>query len=87
MIKSGFQCKQINNTAQKKIEGNDLGKTTKTNFEKTVNHLKTKPQNKVLEDEYIAVCVNLFRGYNNKSNIYKQNWSYWKINKFFKDKV
>ena len=30
-----------------------LGKATKGNFEQTVNHLKKKPAQKVLEDDYI----------------------------------
>lgn len=39
----------------RKVEGHDLGKTTKSNFEQTVQNLKSKPQQKVLEDEYINV--------------------------------
>lgn len=39
----------------RKVEGHDLGKTTKSNFEQTVNHLKSKPNQRVLEDEYINV--------------------------------
>ena len=34
----------------KKVEGHDLGKTAKTNFEQTVNNLRNKPNQKVLED-------------------------------------
>ena len=32
----------------RKVEGHDLGKTTKSNFEQTVQNLKSKPQQKVL---------------------------------------
>lgn len=43
------------NKSIKKVEGQDLGKTTKSNFEQTVGNLKNKPNKKVLEDEYIGV--------------------------------
>jgi len=40
----------------KKIEGRDLIQSTKgkKSFEQTVNHLKNKPNQKVVEEEYIG---------------------------------
>ena len=40
----------IPNKSTRKLEGHDLGKTAKSNFEQTVHNLKTKPNQKVLED-------------------------------------
>ena len=45
----------IPNKSTRKIQGHDLGGTVKSNFEQTVHNLKTKPNQKVLEDEYINV--------------------------------
>lgn len=50
----GLHGKSMLNPARK-VEGHDLAKTTKTNFEQTVQNLKSKPNQKVLEDEYINV--------------------------------
>lgn len=50
-IADGLQGKSmIGNKSIKKVEGHDFSKTVKTNFEQTINNLKTKPNQKVLED-------------------------------------
>lgn len=46
----------------KKIEGQDLFGGSKTNFEQKINKLKSKPNQKVLEDEYIKVFFTLTSG-------------------------
>jgi hypothetical protein len=45
----GLQGKSMINPTRK-VEGHDLAKTTKSNFEQTVHNLKSKPNQKVLED-------------------------------------
>ena len=39
----------------KKIEGQDYGNGSRTTFEDKINKLKSKPDKKVLEEEYIKV--------------------------------
>ena len=56
----------LQNKSIKKVEGHDFGKTSKSNFEQTVNNLKNKPNQKVVEDEYINVHMVEVRGYNSK---------------------
>lgn len=51
----GLQGKSMIGNSTRKVEGHDMAKTTKTNFEQTVQNLKSKPNQKVLEDEYINV--------------------------------
>ena len=41
--------------ANKKVEGHDMAKTAKSKFEASVSQLKNRPNQKVLEDEYIGV--------------------------------
>lgn len=54
------------NGSTRKVEGHDFSKTSKTNFEQTVNNLKNKPNQKVLEDDYINVKNEWCRVCNNK---------------------
>jgi hypothetical protein len=54
--------------ATRKVEGHDLGKTTKSNFEQTVQNLKSKPNQKVLEDEYINVPGGVVRDCRRRSS-------------------
>ena len=58
----------VQNKSTRKVEGHDLAKTTKTNFEQTVNNLKSKPNQKVLEDEYINVVWTLGRDSKRRSS-------------------
>ncbi len=53
----GLQGKSMIGNTTRKVEGHDMAKTTKTNFEQTVQNLKSKPNQKVLEDEYINVRI------------------------------
>ena len=53
----GLQGKSMIGNTTRKVEGHDMAKTTKTNFEQTVQNLKSKPNQKVLEDEYINVPI------------------------------
>lgn len=46
----------------KKIEGQDIMGNSKVNFEQKINKLKSKPNQKVLEDEYIKVFLNIISG-------------------------
>lgn len=62
----GLQGKSMVANTTRKVEGHDLAKTTKTNFEQTVQNLKSKPNQKVLEDEYIKVWIGWSRVCNSK---------------------
>jgi hypothetical protein len=44
----GLHGKSMIGASTRKVEGHDLAKTTKTNFEQTVQNLKSKPNQKVL---------------------------------------
>lgn len=44
----GLQGKSMINNSTRKVQGHDMAKTTKTNFEQTVQNLKSKPNQKVL---------------------------------------
>ena len=69
----GLQGKSMIAPPTRKVEGHDLAKTTKTNFEQTVQNLKSKPNQKVLEDEYINVLTVTFRDFKKRSNICNTN--------------
>lgn len=68
----GLQGKSMVNVP-KKVEGHDLAKTTKSNFEQTIQNLKSKPNQKVLEDEYINVNVGQFRVCRRKSSTWSMS--------------
>lgn len=46
-----------NRSSVRKVEGQDFGKTAKSSFEQNVQNLRSKPNQKVLEDEYINVPI------------------------------
>lgn len=46
----------------KKIEGQDFFAGSKTTFEDKINKLKSKPDKKVLEEEYIKVIFSIISG-------------------------
>ena len=75
-----------NNKSTRKVEGHDLGRTAKSNFEQTVHNLKSKPNQKVLEDEYINVPMIVVRVSKNKSNIWSMNSNCSKINRYWKER-
>ena len=54
------------NKSMRKVEGHDLGRSAKSGFEQTVQSLKTRPNQKVIEDEYIGVPMSLVRVCRNK---------------------
>ena len=45
------------NKSVRKVEGQDFGRTAKSSFEQNVNNLRSRPNQKVLEDEYINVNI------------------------------
>jgi hypothetical protein len=55
--KSMLPNKSMMPKSTRKIEGHDLGRTAQSGFEQTVQTLKSRPNQKVLEDEYINVSI------------------------------
>jgi hypothetical protein len=62
----GLQGRSMIGNPTRKVEGHDLAKTTKSNFEQTIQNLKSRPNQKVLEDEYINVTVAIPRDFNRR---------------------
>jgi methyl coenzyme M reductase subunit C-like uncharacterized protein (methanogenesis marker protein 7) len=70
----GLQGKSmIPNQGVRKVEGHDVGNVVKGSFEQTISKLKSKPSQRVLEDEYINVVLIGCRDCRSRSNTCNTN--------------